>query len=189
MDLLKKLKSTLGLATHEEGQETRVTVEYEPDAESEEAVKGTDDPAAAGTDAAGSTGTITDEPPASPSEETESGAAEPGEAAGPSPEAAEPEPTGGEPRTDSPGSTEPDTAAEPTEADHSDGTEPATEHAGDAEESVQSIDGIGPAYAERLREVGVETVGDLQGANVTDLAEETGLSEKRIERWVDSAGG
>lgn len=165
MGLLKKLKSTLGLASTEERQETTVTVEYEPDATSEAAVKGTDEPAAAGTDAAGSTESITDEPPETPGDDTPSGAVEPGEAVGTASEATEPEPAGG------------DAASEPAE----------TTGGAAAEPSVEEIDGIGPAYAERLREAGVETVDDLRNADVTELAEETGLSEKRIDRWVDSA--
>lgn len=151
MGLLDKLKSTLGLQSREEGTEgTTVNVEYEPDPESEAAVKGTDEPVAAGTSAAGSTGSITEEPPEVPGDDDVEAKAEP----------------------------EDETETE---------TEPESETG--ADESVDAIQGIGPAYAERLREAGIETVGDLRGADVTDLAEETGLSEKRLGRWVERAGG
>lgn len=165
MGLLDKLKSTLGLQSREEGAEgTTVNVEYEPDPESEAAVKGTDEPVAAGTSAAGSTGSITEEPPEVPGDDDVAAAAEPAEAAGPESQVETPEATDAEAETE----------AEPEVG---------------ADESVDTIQGIGPAYAERLREAGIETVGDLRGADVTDLAEETGLSEKRLGRWVERAGG
>lgn len=204
MGLLKKLKSTLGLASTSDRQETTVTVEYEPDAESESAVKGTDEPAAAGTDAAGSTDSITEEPPESPEDEAESeaGAVEPGEAAGPTTAAAEPESVDGSAGSDAeseagagagPGAgagtgdaTESVESAETGDDDVDADADAAAD--ADADESLQTIDGIGSAYAERLREAGIETVGDLRGGDATALAEETGLSEKRIERWIDRAG-
>lgn len=169
MGLLDKLKSTLGLQSREEGAEgTTVNVEYEPDPESEAAVKGTDEPVAAGTDAAGSTGSLTEEPPEVPGDDDVAAAAEPAEAAGPESQVETPEAEDVEVEAESETETEPEVGAD---------------------ESVETIQGIGPSYAERLREAGIETVGDLRGADVTDLAEETGLSEKRVGRWVERAGG
>lgn len=197
MGLLKKLKSTLGLASTSDRQETTVTVEYEPDAESESAVKGTDEPAAAGTDAAGSTDSITEEPPESPEDEAESeaGAVEPGEAAGPTTAAAEPESVDGSAGSDAgseagAGTGDATESVESTETgdDVDADADAAADADADADESLQTIDGIGSAYAERLRAAGIETVGDLRGGDATALAEETGLSEKRIERWIDRAG-
>ncbi|MFB6080451.1 MAG: helix-hairpin-helix domain-containing protein, partial [Haloferacaceae archaeon] len=57
----------------------------------------------------------------------------------------------------------------------------------DADEAVETVKGIGPAYADRLAEAGVETVGDLAAAAADDLAEHTSLSAKRISRWIDRA--
>lgn len=186
MGLLRKLKSTLGLTSHKERQETTVTVEYDPDTTPEDAVKGTDEPEATGTDAAGSTESITEEPPETPGEETASGAVDPGEAAGSTSTATDPEPTGESAGSES-SDTSPEAGTESTGEDLTETATPETETDAAAGASVEEIEGIGPAYAERLREADVETVGDLRGADVTGLADETGLSEKRIDRWIERA--
>lgn len=245
MGLLDKLKAALGLESTERSRPDRaggtdVTVEYEPDAESEAAVKEPADSApepgaqdveespAAGTDAAGSTESITEEPPEGKPDEADEveSAAEPGEAAGPGPqteddlesgvepaadteaagaegaEPAETEPEEPEPEETEP--TEPETeAAEPEDTEATEPEEPETEAAQataeaapdepeagpPGDEAVTTLDGIGPAYGERLSEAGVETVGDLREADAASLADETGLSEKRVSRWIDRAGG
>lgn len=64
----------------------------------------------------------------------------------------------------------------------SDDTVPADGSAG-----VESIKGIGPAYAERLAEIGVETVDDLAAADAGDVAEQTSVGQKRAARWIDRA--
>jgi predicted flap endonuclease-1-like 5' DNA nuclease len=197
--------------------ESRVTVEREPGGRSEpdpepatageDAIKGTDtaadsaDPesepatpaptengepeptpairraSAADTDASASTGTMVDteagiEPAEAVAEaDTDTGpAAEPAEAAGP---------VAGEPDAD------PDPEPEPDPAALEDATEELDDAAGG--EPVDAIKGIGSAYAERLAEAGVETVGDLVNADPEALAEATGVSETRIERWADRA--
>lgn len=58
-----------------------------------------------------------------------------------------------------------------------------------ADRSVDALNGIGPAYAERLGQAGVETVGDLVAADPTSLADDTGISQSRIESWIDQARG
>lgn len=57
----------------------------------------------------------------------------------------------------------------------------------DADEPVDTISGIGPAYAERLGEAGVDTVGDLAAADPAALAAETGLGEGRVTGWIERA--
>lgn len=52
---------------------------------------------------------------------------------------------------------------------------------------LESLDGIGPAYAERLQEAGVGDVADLPGVDATDLARETGIEEGRIRDWAEQA--
>ena len=47
--------------------------------------------------------------------------------------------------------------------------------------------GIGPAYAERLRDAGVADVTELAKADADQLADETGLSAKRISSWIERA--
>lgn len=53
---------------------------------------------------------------------------------------------------------------------------------------LESLEGIGPAYAERLQEAGVRNVADLPGVDAGDLARETGIEEGRIRDWVEQAG-
>jgi predicted flap endonuclease-1-like 5' DNA nuclease len=144
----------------------------EPEVEADEgdeaaATDATEDAAAAGTDAAGSTGSVTEEPP------EEGGAAEPAEAAG-----------GISEEDDEHEAAEPAEAAGPV----SEEPDPAEESEGDDADSVDTVSGIGPAYASQLADAGVETVADLAAADPAALAEETGISEKRLTRLVERAG-
>ncbi|WP_408959484.1 helix-hairpin-helix domain-containing protein [Natrinema sp. 74] len=70
------------------------------------------------------------------------------------------------------------------DADEAD-TEPEPEPAN--QEPVDSIKGIGPAYADRLAGAGVETVGELAVADAAELADQTDISETRIQGWIDRA--
>lgn len=54
-------------------------------------------------------------------------------------------------------------------------------------ESVETIKGIGPAYAGRLEPVGIETVGELAAADATAVAEEIDVSESRVGDWIERA--
>lgn len=54
-------------------------------------------------------------------------------------------------------------------------------------EPVDSLSGIGPAYAERLAEAGIETVGDLAAADATELDEATDLGQGRLAGWIQQA--
>lgn len=54
-------------------------------------------------------------------------------------------------------------------------------------DSIESVKGIGETYAERLRDADVETVDELAEADVESLGDETDISEKRLERWIDRA--
>ena len=96
-----------------------------------------------------------------------------------------------------PPDSDPETAAEPAEAagpvpDEPEGTDTPGD-AADAEggttvaDSVETVDGIGPAYSERLGNAGVETVPELREADAVSLAEATDISEKRISRWQERA--
>lgn len=85
---------------------------------------------------------------------------------------------------------EAETAAEPddetTTEPESDADAAADEPVGDGE-PLDDIKGIGPAYAERLRDAGVPDIAALAKADAEQLALETGLSEKRITSWIDRA--
>jgi polyhydroxyalkanoate synthase len=74
----------------------------------------------------------------------------------------------------SPLTTETDAAAENVEVDLS-----------GEEADVERVDGIGPTYAERLREAGVETVGDLGQRDAATLAEVAETTEARAADWLD----
>ena len=85
----------------------------------------------------------------------------------------------------------PEEAAEPAEATGptpADAT-PTAEKAGQSVDPVpvEDIKGIGPAYSDRLAAAGVETVSDLAAADAADLAQETDISEKRLQGWIDRA--
>ncbi|MES3517607.1 MAG: helix-hairpin-helix domain-containing protein [Natronomonas sp.] len=164
MGLLQKLKTAFGIGDSGSADATEVTVEHEPDTDTEAAIKGTDEPVATDTDATASTGSMTQ----TPTDSTE--AAEPAEAgagvtehSGTETEAAEPaEAAGPVPDSDSDG---PDASNDP----------------------IENISGIGPAYAARLGDAGVETVAELLAADPEELADATELSSGRIERWQDRA--
>lgn len=66
-------------------------------------------------------------------------------------------------------------------------SEPEAEEPEAAGESPDVIKGIGPSYADRLADAGVETVSELADADADDLAEQTDLSETRLERWIERA--
>ncbi|MFC7155968.1 class III poly(R)-hydroxyalkanoic acid synthase subunit PhaC [Halomarina halobia] len=63
-------------------------------------------------------------------------------------------------------------------------SEEFVEVAGD-EADVESVDGIGPTYAERLREAGIETVADLRGADAETVAEVAEVGVARAETWLE----
>jgi predicted flap endonuclease-1-like 5' DNA nuclease len=182
--VFKLIRTVLGLESSDSSGGTDVTVERESDT------------AAADTDAAASTGSMTDE--------SEEGAAEPAEAAGsastsiesdtepePSDESQEDAAVAGTDAAASTGSMteeppEPDAAAEPAEAagptSGADSLDP-----GDDSESVEDVSGIGPAYADRLSAAGIETVDQLLDADPENLSADTDLSDKRISRWQERA--
>jgi polyhydroxyalkanoate synthase len=51
---------------------------------------------------------------------------------------------------------------------------------------VETVDGIGPTYAERLREAGIETVEELRETDVETAAEVAGAPESRADDWFDA---
>jgi len=63
----------------------------------------------------------------------------------------------------------------------------ATETAAGAGVDLEEIKGIGPAYADRLRDAGVEDVAALAAADAAEVADQTGLGEGRIANWIEQA--
>lgn len=62
-------------------------------------------------------------------------------------------------------------------------TSPTTQGGDD----LESIDGIGPAYAARLRAAGVDDVAALGSMDAHDVARQSGIAERRIRSWVEQA--
>ncbi|MFB6108803.1 MAG: class III poly(R)-hydroxyalkanoic acid synthase subunit PhaC [Haloplanus sp.] len=52
---------------------------------------------------------------------------------------------------------------------------------------LQTLDGIGPAYAERLHAAGVDSVEELAEADPVVVAADADVDEGRVRRWVDEA--
>ncbi len=67
--------------------------------------------------------------------------------------------------------------------------EPTHEQLTERHESVdlRQIDGIGPTYAERLREAGIESAIELAGLDPSRVAEITQSSRGRAENWIEQA--
>ncbi|MDS0279032.1 poly(3-hydroxyalkanoate) polymerase subunit PhaC [Halomicroarcula sp. S1AR25-4] len=80
-----------------------------------------------------------------------------------------------------------DDVVDATEADD-DTAEAAVEteaFGSEAGADVETVSGIGPTYADRLRAAGVETVGDLAEYDATELAELAETTESRAQDWLD----
>lgn len=54
-------------------------------------------------------------------------------------------------------------------------------------ESVESIKGIGSAYAQRLADAGVGSVAELARADPEELAAATDLGTGRVGKWIERA--
>lgn len=54
-------------------------------------------------------------------------------------------------------------------------------------ESIESISGLGPTYAERLQENGIESMKELADANVDLVAEVADVSTEQATTWIESA--
>ncbi len=181
MGLISTLKELLGMETRERPQrhDVEVTVEREPDAGSERAVK---EPVASATASA----------------ETEAESATGGDAAE---EAATSETATGQAETDEAATEEAETDEEVTEDAETDeefteegvsdpDTETETERSAEdtaSDQSTQSIKGIGSAYAERLATAGIETVGDLADADPDTVAADADVPQARLEDWIERA--
>lgn len=64
--------------------------------------------------------------------------------------------------------------------------EPSTT-GGETERQLEDLDGIGSTYAERLRDGGIETPGDLADADVETVTEAVDVSEDQAEEWIRQA--
>jgi predicted flap endonuclease-1-like 5' DNA nuclease len=192
MGLLDKLKSLFRSDSNSQsarsppedettGTEPDVTIEREPSAESEHAVKGTDQ---------------------SPESQSTAEATETASTAATT-EATAPDAEVDEPTQEATADTTEETVAESSEeatADATEETQEATteEATADATEetpaepdepaaSVQEIKGIGPTYTERLEVAGIETVSDLAASDAATVAEAAEATEGRAADWIERA--
>lgn len=182
----------LGGADDRGDRKPTVTVEHDPDASDEAAVKGVDadataddahgSPATAGADAGTADPSDAD---AAGSTGSEPSAVEEGEAVEEAPD--DVEATDDTEVTDEAGTVEETETADDTGASDDAGAAGDADPSGAGGEPVETVKGVGPAYADRLGTAGVETLDDLAAADAADLAERTSLSEKRLSRWIERA--
>ncbi len=77
--------------------------------------------------------------------------------------------------------------AEDVAGDDTGASELDVEPVSDEATPVQTIDGIGPAYEERLSNAGYGTVAELAAADTDTVAEECELPRSRVEGWIEQA--
>ena len=80
----------------------------------------------------------------------------------------------------------PESDAAPTGGDADSGPDSPADGTDD-ERDVRTVKGIGPAYADRLSEVDVDTVSDLLAADPEAVAEGTSVGAGRVETWQERA--
>jgi len=196
MALLQKLKEKLGFGSGPaEREETDPEVTVERDSEPASEPDPDSEPTGKSDDAAADEESVDDAAADEESVDAEADIDEP----------AEEESIDDEPTDDEPIATETEAAAstdslvdEGDAGDSSEAAEPAEAAAsGEAEvavddddrgASVEEIKGIGPAYAERLAEIGIESVADLAAADAEAVAEGASVGEKRATTWIERAG-
>ncbi|MFW5977981.1 MAG: class III poly(R)-hydroxyalkanoic acid synthase subunit PhaC [Halohasta sp.] len=71
----------------------------------------------------------------------------------------------------------------PEEADDKNGVPTFTRET----EPLESVYGIGPHYAEQLREAGIESIDSLADADAETLADDVGVSVDRAREWIENA--
>lgn len=70
-------------------------------------------------------------------------------------------------------------------AERASGAQSTSEADVESGDDLQTLDGIGPTYAERLHDAEIDSKAALADADVAVLAEQTEIPEARIERWID----
>lgn len=83
---------------------------------------------------------------------------------------------------------EPETTEKADEPETAEDTDADTEsEPGDDATPVEDIKGVGPTYADRLGEAEINSVEQLANADAETLADKTGISETRLQNWIDQA--
>jgi polyhydroxyalkanoate synthase len=86
------------------------------------------------------------------------------------------------------GSQEPTSTAEDTKEFADEKTEEVSNES-DEQTDIEDVSGIGGTYADRLREVDIETATDLAAADVPTVAEAAEVSESRAADWIEQVAG
>ncbi|WP_238477375.1 helix-hairpin-helix domain-containing protein [Natranaeroarchaeum sulfidigenes] len=199
MSLLDKLKSLLGLDSTDERQRQDVGVTVERDV-------GGDDPDANAVDTGGAADVEADEDTAEEDtdEEPDDATGEPEEEINAEDESVDEDELIDEAEPDDEEDVAEDTESEDVVQEGHDPEDDADVAADDGEDAnedddettedpttekgeLEDIKGIGPAYAERLADVGVESIADLAAADPSAIAAESDLAESRVENWVEQA--
>ena len=81
-------------------------------------------------------------------------------------------------------STREETAVE-SESDDEASSEETTVDTDEEPMELEAVDGIGPTYADRLRDAGIETADDLGEHDVAELADVAQAPVSRVEEWLD----
>lgn len=58
---------------------------------------------------------------------------------------------------------------------------------GPPDKAVDVIKGIGPTYADRLENAGIETVADLAAADAESVADSADVPRGRLDEWIERA--
>jgi polyhydroxyalkanoate synthase len=77
-----------------------------------------------------------------------------------------------------------DVDGDSTETQDDDAVEIAIDEEG---AELEDLSGVGPAYADRLRDAGVGSMAELAAADAEGLADETGIGASRLQDWIDQA--
>jgi predicted flap endonuclease-1-like 5' DNA nuclease len=203
--LLQKLKDFFGLSgtsqsasetepQHSADSGTDVTVEREPepDTDSEDAVKGTatGSESTDGEHAAPEDGPIADADKSDTAEPAElSKTMEEEEAAEDAAEEGDEEDETTAEAEEAEATAEADEKAAESDVEEAFEPEEATadEEEKTAGEPVDEINGIGPTYAGRLTEAGIETVADLAAAEAEHVSDVAQTSDSRAADWIEQA--
>jgi len=71
------------------------------------------------------------------------------------------------------------------EAEEADSEAATSEDGGELAADVDTVSGIGPTYADRLHDAGIETVAELADYDAAELAEITNASPSQAQDWLD----
>lgn len=66
--------------------------------------------------------------------------------------------------------------------------EPPAFRSGESSTPVTAVDGIGPVFAQRLTDAGIDSVARLAASSPDQVAEAASVSAARARSWIELAG-